>query len=259
MKHIHVFILTAFLMLFGVGELCSTASAYDFEEDGRIVWSKRPGRNGLYSSKSRALGENFSVAIDGLYYYGDMEVAGFSLKSPTWKNLGAHLSANYHQDVLPALKVRYTLGGGYMRGDNEKAKTTTRTFYAYNAKAAVGVEWYPIFKAGFYIYAGVALQYSNVHYDVYGESGTDHTFLPMIPIELGYDFHLNQDWCLGIHLGVSQGLLDINKINLDGWPSENFGNSNLNKWMDGYMYLGVSVSWSWQRTQCAECRLAEDW
>ncbi len=209
-------------------------------------------RTGLYGERIGTAGrDNVSVSVDGLYYYGDMEVAGFSLKAPHLGNFGVKASANYHQSVARQVKMRYSLGGGYLQGNNAKYEQkgdSPRDFHSGLVSAAVGVEWFPIDNAGFYLYAGVLMQYSYVTYDIMGYQGVEHTFLPMIPLEIGYNFELTPEWHLGVHVGMAQGLIDIPGSNLDAWPQEDkFGNSPENKFPDGYVQLGLTVSYTWNK------------
>ncbi len=227
-------------------------AAYD------LVWTKKAHkRTGLYVSKVNTIADNLSLHIDGLYYYGDMEVNGMSLAAPNIGNLGFSATVNYHQGVTPYIKMRYGIGAGFLQGDNGHYAgnyESPRAFQSGFARASMGVEYYPIRHKGFYIYAGLALQYSYIDYDILGHAGIEHAVLPMIPIEIGYNFKLGKSWNLGIHAGVAQGLLDMPHSNLDGWPSEDFGTSKYNRFADGYFQLGISLTYSWH--ECESCRLA---
>ncbi len=223
-----------------------------------LVWSRKANkRTGLFVTKVNSIADNFSLSVDGLYYYGDTEAEGISLAAPNVGNIGFLVSANYHQGLTPYIKMRYSLGAGFMQGDNRLYKdisSTTRSFQSGVGRLAAGVEYYPIRYAGLYIYAGLALQYNFVSYDILGNEGNEHTVLPMIPIEIGYNFKVGDSWRIGIHAGVSQGLIDIPNSNLDAWPQENFGNSKKNRWADGYFQLGITLSYTWH--DCESCRLS---
>ncbi len=224
-----------------------------------VSWSSSMNRRtGLYSSKS-SLMQSLTVSIDGLYYYGDMEGTGFSLRSPSADNLGFGITANYIQGIAKQLNARYSVGGGFSQGSNARAvgagSSLLREFSSGNGKIAAGVEWYPVPKAGFYLYAGVALQYNCVTYNTLGYTGVEHTFMPMIPVEIGYNFSIADHWLVGLHIGVSQGLVDVPHMNLDAWPIKDmFGNSPYNKWSDGYLQFGISIGYDW-KPQCETCRL----
>ncbi len=248
----------AFILFLGGMILPSSAYAVDDEvrSEADIVWKEDPNPyTGLYTTKINAVGKALSFAVDGLYYYGDMETAGFSLQDPNFNNLSAHLSLNVHQRVHTVLKMRYTLGGGFMRGSKGSG---SRKFDSYNGKVAVGVEYFPFPKLGLYLYAGFAAQYNYINYDIYGNRGVRHTVFPLVPIELGYNFMIKRSWQIGVHIGVSQGLTDTPNINLDGWPTEDLGGiiydpTNENDWADGYMFLGISISYSWHNNETCRC------
>ncbi len=216
-----------------------------------VAQERASRRTGLHGARLGGMAkDNVSLAIDGLYYYGDMEVAGFALSAPYAGNLGVNASVSYHQAVARQIKMRYSLGGGFLQGNNAKYDHETydspRDFRSGLASAAVGVEWYPIDKKGFYLYAGVLMQYSYITYDIHDDKGVEHTFLPMIPIEIGYNFDVTQEWRIGVHLGMTQGLIDTPGFNLDAWPQEGkYGNSPANKFPDGYLQLGLTISYSW--------------
>ncbi len=220
-----------------------------------VLYAAKPvsRRTGLYQArKGSAAKDNVSLAIDALYYYGDMEVQGFALKRPNGGNFGVNAALSYHQAVARQIKMRYSLAGGFLEGNNSKyeANTTTgvpRGFKSGLASAAVGVEWYPVDNYGFYLYAGVLMQYSYINYD-FGAAlgGVEHSFLPMIPLEAGYNFDVAPGWKIGVHLGFTQGLIDVDGFNLDAYPQAGkLGDSPANKFPDGYLQFGLTISYSW--------------
>ncbi len=225
-----------------------------------LVWTKKANkRTGLYVSKVNTIADNLSLHLDGLYYYGDMEAAGISLAAPNLGNLGFGATINYHQGVTPYIKMRYSVGAGFLQGDNQHYSAyvaTPRAFQSAFGRAAFGVEYYPIRHKGLYLYLGLALQYSYISYDIHSIEGNEHSVLPMIPFEIGYNFEVGKSWHIGVHAGIAQGLLDMPNSNLDAWPSETggFGTSKVNRFADGYFQLGISLTYSWH--ECESCRLA---
>lgn len=252
-----------------------------------ITWSKTMNsRTGRYVSKGSSMDHSVSLALDAIYYYGDVENHGLAIAGgPLFAdNIGGMAKFNYHQPVSSIVKMRYSLGGGYLRGNNqvyaEKYDTpSSRKFNSWVLNAAVGVDIFPIIDNGFYIYVGFMFNYSNVNFfynDIPNPAASmtwsNHSFLPMIPVELGYQFTLGKGWSMNVHVGVSQGLVDGDTFNLDAWPHHKvyddypnivgtkaaggYDGPNGNRTghcFDGWFNLGVTISYSWHK--CEICRL----
>ncbi len=241
--------------------LPSIVSAANPRQAADIVWTKNQSRRtGLYTTRAHSIGNSIALSVDALYYFGDMERPGFALKTPHVENLGWGVSVSYLQAMGYTWNLRYSLGGGYMHGDNSKEVEATgvakRQYEAFNLRGSVGVEWYPFAKAGLYLYGGIQLQYSAVDYKIHNNlyTGMEHCILPIIPLEIGYNFTIKKSWLVGLHIGYGQGLIDRDHLNMDGWPqSGKFGNSKYNQWADGYLQAGITVSYSWHN--CETCRL----
>ncbi len=264
-------ILFSLLVLVSLAIFPSVMSAA--EPSGDFVWSCRPNaRTGLYARSAISSTHALRVSMDGLYYFGDMEVEGFALGKPTYKNISAGASLSYIQS-LGVVNMRYTVQGGFLQGDNEKASMATkpqkpRRFNSWFVRPSVGVEWYPVAGLGLYLYGGVGVAVSsvNTYFDVIylggdgindrlGESFENEiNILPMIPVELGYKFQLSKGHALDVHLGMSFGVVDGSKMTLDGWatPNGQDGTSATNKFTDGYAELGVAYSFSWT-PKCKMC------
>lgn len=253
-----------------------------------IVWTKSASSHtGRYVTKGSTVANSISLTLDGVYYYGDVENRGLAVAGGQLfaDNVCGMAKVNYSQPVASMLNMRYSLGGGMLRGNNEKyadkmfesgSPLSYRKFQSWILNAAVGVEIFPIPDAGFYVYAGLMFNYSNVRMD-YGKSapGADwqynwknNSFLPMIPVEVGYQFKLKKSWLMNVHLGFAQGLGDTETLNLDGYPHDIGGNirgtasaaglsgsagSGTKQWFDGWFNVGVTISYSWHN--CEVCRL----
>lgn len=267
MKHkvITLFLLAAGMMPTGLLAEPSSAKKPD------VVWSKNMNSGtGLYSRSRNGSSHAIFLELDAAYYYGDVENRGLAVAmGPLFaENIGGIARIGYVMPVNSIVGIRYSLGGGMLRGNNYKyadqfAGSDTplayRQFESWMVNGAVGAEFYPVPNSGFYLYVGVMLNYSHISFD-YNDplySGTNNSFLPMIPIEIGYQFHLGKGWRLNAHLGLAQGLLDTENCSLDGFPHVD-GNISMsqsaNRMADGWFNVGIAISYSWQR--CETCRIS---
>ncbi len=194
-------------------------------------------RTGLYQKRLHGY---VSFAADALYYYGDIE-GGNALLDPNVGNMGAGGVISYHHAVAQQVKMRYSIGGGWLQGDDQK-KEGQRSFDAYYARVAAGVEWYPIAQQGFYLYAGILVQYNHVVAS-YLQAPNDkpYTFLPMIPFEVGYNFKVADSWQVGVHIGIAQGMIDTQRLSLDAFAQ---GKGGL---PDGHCQFGVTIAYGWDK------------
>ncbi len=269
MKNRNIFL--SFLVLVCLVGFPSVISAAEPGND--YVWSSRPSsHSGLYAHHSAFSSlHGLRISIDGLYYFGDMEAEGFSLGRPNVNNMSSGVTVSYIQP-LSVVNMRYGIQAGWLHGNNSKADANgesyggkQRSFNSWFIRPAIGVEWYPFSRLGLYVYGGVGVAISCVDYYVLANYSSQREnsgenafhFLPMIPLELGYNFKLGKGNELNIHLGGSFGLVDSPSMNLDGWatPDGLDGTSDANKFTDGYLELGIAYSFNWQR-KCEVCRLA---
>ncbi len=248
------------VILLCLGFLPSTLTAANPHRKQGVAWTKKPNPiTGRYTTKANTVFHSIMFSLDGLYYYGDMEVRGFSLKKPYYKNLGVGVSVAYLQPIAGVVNFRYGVSTGWLQGSNAKESdyaNAPREFNSFFVRPNFGIEWYPWHEAGFYIYAGFAWNYSHIKYDVYNYFyGSKDCMLPMIPIEIGYSFPISKNWICGIKLAAEQGLVDTKTMNLDGYPHPNdFGvDWRYNKWSDGNFKLGISFTYQWKK--CETCRL----
>ena len=229
-------------------------------------WGKKASRQtGLYTIQNRSVANGFCVDFNAMYYYGDIDqrdqafVHGFQ---PQNFSLGGGLHMSYLQPLGRFCNWRFSLGAGYLHGndssrysiqdDGTKISVGKGKFKSIMGEANVGIEFYPFPRAGFYLYAGLGLAVSYINYDFYKTTippGHTVSVLPMLPLEIGYNFYLGRSVFLGISVSVHQGLLDMGHDNLDAWPLEK---SELFQWGDGYFQIGLSLSYRWHN--CEVCR-----
>lgn len=231
------------------------------------VWGKKTNKmTGLYTIRNKSIGNAVTLGINAMYYYGDVDmldqafVHGFQ---PQNLSLGGSLYFGYQMPLGRFCNWRFSLGAGYLHG-NDSARTETRTVHGETKRAGkgsfssifgefdAGVEIYPFPRAGFYIFAGlgVAVSYINYEFEKYGiPKGSTVSILPMLPVEIGYNFYLGGSFFLGISVSVHQGLMDMGKANLDAWPLES---TSKFQWGDGFFQVGLSFSYRWHN--CEVCR-----
>ncbi|HCS87541.1 MAG TPA: hypothetical protein DIW30_03750 [Bacteroidales bacterium] len=264
MKNYNLFLGTFFLFfLFPAFAFAGNPSRKDKVD---IVWTKRSNRHtGLYTQQNSAIANGLTISANMLYYYGDVDRRGVAMNGGFQKQNLTFGGAASFAYTMPAGKFtnwRFGLNAGALRGDNSSSYPDSyRKFNSVFGELSAGVEWYPFPSAGFYLYGGVALTYSFVHYDFMAASGTTNSFLPMIPLEIGYDFHIGKSFGIKLNVAVHQGLWDSPVCNLDGYPmnsSQNsegvsFGRGGGNKWADGFFQIGLSFIYRWHN--CESCRL----
>ncbi|MBQ8100558.1 MAG: hypothetical protein IJ169_04640 [Paludibacteraceae bacterium] len=279
-----IIIAVAALLLLPAPRVFAEADPYKKPD---IVWTKRMNTyTGLYSKRQNGVANAISLTLDAAYYYGDVENRGLAVAGgPLFaENISGMGKINYTQPVASILNIRYSVGGGILRGNNQKyadklwnteTPLSYRKFDSWILNASVGVEVYPIINAGFYIYAGLMFNYSNVTMN-YGKNGPDgewlyswknNSILPMIPVEIGYQFNLGKSWLLNAHIGIAQGIGDTELLNLDGYPHDfsargtkaggglGAGGTSTKQWFDGWFNVGITISYSWHN--CEICRLRQ--
>lgn len=264
----------------------------------RVVWKNRQSdQTGLYTTKSHFSNDGISIGVHALYYYGDADNMGIMLTggfNPA--NIGGLVTFGYHMPISTHVIMRFSLSGGMVRSDNtEKFKALTparddyRSISAWFAQPAVGFEWYPINKYGFFIYAGLSFTASAINYQFYYYptktsprdvvSGKTYGLLPMIQGGLGYSWNLSQSWMLSVQAMFQEGLVDSQYMNLDAFPLDKKQNdkgvalgtaggywysTNANgqkqkhiHWNDGWFQLGITLTYRW--SNCEQCRLLNNY
>ncbi len=231
-----------------------------------VVWTKRASKlDGLYTQQNSAIANGLTFSLNGLYYYGDVDRRGLAMNGGFQTQnvtFGGAASFAYTMPAGRHTNWRFGLNLGTLRGDNSKHYTSSyRKFNSMFGELSAGVEWYPFPTAGFYLYGGVALTYSYIHYDYMSASGKRSSVLPLIPLEVGYDFKIGRSIGIKVNFSVHQGIIDTPICNLDGYPmnaSQNsagidFGRGGGNKWADGFFQIGISFTYRWHN--CEACRL----
>lgn len=231
-----------------------------------VIWSSRTNSRGLYtrgSTTANYVSNGLTISVAALYYYGDVDLPGIAFNGgfqTTNLFIGGTASFAYTMPLTNHCNWRFGLSLGALRGDNrgkqmdDSGRLGTRMFRSFFFEPAAGIEYYPFSRAGFYLYAGVALNASIILRSSYnGVEGNPFGILPMIPLEIGYDFRLGRSWLLRIYANVHQGIVDVPYMNLDGFPiSKGEGTGGGNKWADGYFSVGLSLSYKWHN--CEKCR-----
>lgn len=246
----------------------------DIEYNSRTPLNKKPRwkssqnpSTGLYTLRNMNVANGVSFNANVLYYYGDIDmldqafIHGFQ---PQNLSVGGSLIFGYLHPLGRQCNWRFTVGGGYLHG-NDSARYDTNSqgvkysagkgkFNSFFAEAAAGIEWYPFPRAGFYLYGGLGASFNFIRYDFYKlkghPAGNTFTVLPMIQGEIGYNFYLGQNFFLAIEVSIHEGLLDVGGCNLDAWPLKK---SSRFQWGDGYFQIGVTFAYKWYN--CETCRL----
>lgn len=234
-------------------------------QNNKPIWGKNVSRQtGLYTIRNKSVANGLCLNFNAMYYYGDIDmldqafVHGFQ---PQNLSLGGGVHFGYLMPLGRFCNWRFTLGAGYLHG-NDSSRYTVKDdvkipagkgkFNSVFGEANVGVEFYPFPRAGFYIYAGLGLAVSYINYDFYKTDipkGNTVSALPILPLEIGYNFYLGRSIFLGISVAVHQGLMDMGHANLDAWPLDK---SSIFQWGDGYFQIGLSLSYRWHN--CEVCR-----
>lgn len=294
-RHLYIAFLSLCVLLF----LAPSMEAKNPREKSRIVWSKKPsGRSGLYTQRNFFISHGVSLNANAMYYFGDVDNEGIAFNGGFNVNnlsYGGSLVFGYTMPASAHCNLRYTLMGGTIHGNNESKfrrlnppRDDFRKFNAILIQPAFGVEIYPFSRAGFYLYAGVAVTGSIItNYEFYyyksvpsGKqrdkiTGSTFGILPMAQLGLGYNWRLNESWALGIEFMIQEGLVDLHYMNLDAYPmagSQNnkgveLGSMNLTyinrygdkslHWNDGWFQLGLTISYRW--TNCEHCRIIDNY
>ena len=230
------------------------------------VWGKKVGSSGLYTIRNQSVASGVSLSLNAMYYYGDIDmldqafIHGFQ---PQNLSLGGSLHFGYLRPLGRHCNWRFTLGGGYLHGNDSARHTVNKKgetveagkglFKSVFLEGNAGIEYYPFPRAGFYLYAGLGLAVSFINYDFYKygiPAGSTVSVLPMLPLEIGYNFYLGGSFYLGISVSVHQGLMDLGHCNLDAWPLEK---TSVFQWGDGYFQIGLCFSYRWHN--CETCRV----
>ena len=279
----------------------------ELRRSGGKTWSSSMNAFGLYGRFMNTSSHTISIVLAPNYYSGDVELPGSLLNgwkdhasvnqySPFGTNNGvmnsvgyaAALQYTYRANKFVACRVQVM--SGMMKGHTEftrphensaKLHSTSlfirdfkSTFMEYN----VGVEFYPIPTAGFFIYAGAGATTSIItrNYESWSTAKTkdvqpapteksaytkdyslpaDETKItctvPTIPVGIGYKWNLKHIQ-LGVEVMWHPAVVDEHKMNLDGWISGHVDEKGIdrypvekstNRWVDSFVNLGFSIGY----------------
>ena len=245
------------------GDKVSRAQSARITQHNKPIWAKKPRKStGLYTIHNQNIGNAISLSINATYYYGDIEmhdqafVQGFQ---PQNLSIGGSMAVGYHMPISRFFDCRFSLGMGYLHGnDSVRVDYQKGSFSNIFGELNAGVEFYPLPRAGLYIFAGLGLNLSYINYDFHEKhpdlgAGSTISFVPIVPIEIGYNFDLGSSCFLGISVGIHQALMYMGRSNLDAWPL--YTTSTKFQWSDGYFTIGLSFSYRWHN--CESCRIAK--
>ena len=267
----------------------------------RIVWGEKQNKNtGLYTQRNYFVTHGVTLNAAALYFFGDVDNeglafnGGFNIEN---LSLGGGLSFGYTMPMGNHCNLRFSAMGGTLRGNNKLKfeslalpRDDFRKFKSIIIQPAVGVEYYPFSKAGFYLYGGIALTASIItEYEFYYTKGTPggrvtvdepvrgstFGFLPMIQLGIGYNWRLSDSWTMGVHVMVQEGVIETHYMNLDAWPlapsqnsmglelgasfgkwEDRYGKEHIH-WNDGWFEVGISISYRW--SNCDHCRILNNY
>ena len=209
----------------------------------KVIWMKKPGEGGLYTTKNYFISHGVGVTAAAMYYFGDVDNEGLAFHGGFNMHnlsLGAGLTFMYNLPAGNHCNMRFALLGGKIGGNNElkfnslnPPRDDYRSFSAFVIAPSVGVQYYPFSNAGLFLYGGVSAAISIIDkYQFYryvskpGYSdkvrepleGKTYGILPMIQLGFGYSWKLTASFSLSAEVMVQEGLVDAHYMNLDAYP-----------------------------------------
>lgn len=249
--------------------LLGSVSAYAGSMPRRAV----ARRGGSYIVNPR-VSQGLDVSVNMAYYYGDIEVLGLFFSEGlygTQINWFSNAALAYHHPLGAQCNWRVYAAAGILKGNDyirpevqpDRAKHKG-AFSSVFGQLGGGVEWYPFYKAGFYLYGGLNLTVSHIDYDyspdyyrMLGDlkTGDKWTYLPMLHLELGYNFLCTNSFLIGLNVSCHQGLADTKHCSLDAWPVES---TTRVQFGDGFFQVGLKMTFNWKKRYknigCQFCR-----
>ena len=151
----------------------------------KVIWMKKPGEGGLYTTKNYFISHGVGVTAAAMYYFGDVDNeglafhGGFNIHN---LSLGAGLTFMYNLPAGNHCNMRFALLGGKIGGNNElkfnslnPPRDDYRSFSAFVIAPSVGVQYYPFSNAGLFLYGGVSAAISIIDkYQFYRYVGHTH-------------------------------------------------------------------------------------
>lgn len=267
-KYKHIFILLFFL---SIPLIISAQKRRIITNDGRYKkvysWSNRTNSYGLHT-KGKGSGHILTLEFGLNQYFGDVEFPGLAMVDQNSNNWDTHLGfygeLSYMIPIQKHLGLRFHLLGGKLNGNNFKyleAANQRKEFSSFIAEPDITIQYYPFSEAGkwFYIFGGIGATYSNIAYTHFGITEKNVSrFTPTIPVGLGVDFPISNNFTIGLEVDCHQTLIDNTSSSLDGYPFINPSgetSGKQSKWADGYFTAGIKLSYIFKNNRnCATCR-----
>lgn len=199
---------------------------------------------GTYSTRDHAIEQGFTLSLEGFYYYGDLEPKGVGVRPENFAGGG---NIAYYVSAAKGVNCRFSLGVGYLQGDISRKGSAKQEFSNIFGEFDTGVEWYPWKDYGFYLFGGLGVIMGNINYVYDGNAEFVSTWLPVVPLEIGYSFDLSSNWKMAVKAAGHVGLIDKPRSNLDGYPNKFVSDPTKYTTPDGYISLGVSFTYHWAR------------
>ena len=283
-----------------------------------VAWNKKTrSYKGLYTRRTIVPDYYFSIRGAATWYVGDfggksnafqnyIEMNQFirendlsaseanAARSANWSGAGGFMC---NLILSSHFQLRTQIMVGNLRGNNKffneqfdahdaMGDTTSafwtcpgREFSSIYLEPQIGVEYYPVKKVGFFLYAGVAVtmgwatkyrftfpdyrdEWNETRQEINNLAEANPPFIinPHIPFGFGYKQKIGKDWLLGIEYILHVSLLNVNKVSFDGWPYEWETGAAVGYRVDKNqrdVYSEFAVTLSYMYHTCPTCRAAE--
>jgi len=209
------------------------------------VFSQGAQARGLYgSSRQSMVTSSVSVHLKPLYMFNDMDVFRFALQDAQYAKcvgMGGLLEVAYSKPFSTHALVRTSGVVGYVHGDASVRQNPNKGHYrGAFGEVACGLEYYPFQDYGLYLYGGLGLQINNVTVLPERKQHNSYHVLPIMPIEVGYKFHVSKRWYIGAAVSGHIGLVDSTWGNMD-----DYGDYQESHFPDGYVSFSFLVAYHW--------------
>ena len=280
------------------GFILSASLAQAKGANDRVIWTKKPGAHGLYTTKNYFVSHGVGLTAAAMYYFGDVDNEGLAFHGGFNMHnlsLGGGFTFMYNVPAGNYCNIRFGLLGGTIGGNNElkfsklaEPRDDYRKFDAVVIQPSVGVQYYPFSNAGLFLYGGIGVSASIItNYQFYryvsqpsGKvrdllEGKTYGILPMLQLGIGYSWRLTQSLALSAEIMVQEGLVDQHYMNLDAYPlakSQNSKNAEMGgtsgQWVDkdGNKHLAWNDGWfqagitiTYLWRNCEYCRMINNY
>lgn len=200
--------------------------------------------NRYYGDVERPLDQMYLIDY-GIGYHPGNQMAG-----------SISLQYGYHFCNWVAYRAQIDFGNlrgkvGYYRILNNNRHEYYRKFSNTYVMYAMGIEIYPFYPIGLYIYIGVGgLTCINGYYDFNWQNKDTRDYgslkgntVPILPVAIGYR-HTIKCVQVGFEISWNPALLDTYTHNIDGYASKRYpANPKTNTFKDGYFNIGISIGY----------------